>query len=383
VTSDLPTKLPPARIIRQTAALRALVDQLRREPLLALDTESNSLYAYYEQVCLVQLSTRTHDYILDPLALDDMSALGEVLSDPAIEKVLHAAEYDVITLKRDFGFEFANLFDTMLAARICGWPKTGLGAILGEQFGVEVEKRYQRADWSRRPLPADQLRYAQMDTHYLPALRDFARAELFARGALDEALETFAELPKLPPAEFSFDPEGYWRIHALRDFSRRQLAVARELYLERDAIARELDWPVFKVFTDATLAALARLAPRSLADLHGLKGLGSRLIQRYGVRLLDAAQRGMQGPLPQPPPRSAPLQPDVRARFQALHEWRKQRAAERGVESDVIIPKETMWALARRVPHSLEALDDIPGLGPWRRQAYGAELIRVLAEAQE
>ncbi len=215
------------------------------------------------------------------------------------------------------------------------------------------------------------------------ALRDTLQLELSVRGALEEALETFAELPKLPPAEFSFDPEGYWRLHQLRDLSRRQLAIARELYLERDAIARELDWPVFKVFTDATLAALVRLAPHNLAGLQGVKGLGSRLVHRYGARIIAAVARGIQAPLPQPPPRGAPLQPDVRARFQALHEWRKQRAAERGVESDVIIPKETMWALARRVPESVEALDDIPGLGPWRRQAYGAELIRVLEQAEE
>ncbi len=212
--------LPRPELIRHTRDLRALVDRLKDEPLLAVDTESNSLYAYYEQVCLVQLSTRQQDIIVDPLAVDDMSPLGDLLADPAIEIVFHAAEYDVITLKRDFGYSFTNLFDTMLAARVCGWPKIGLGSLLEAQFGVHVKKKYQRADWSRRPLPAEQLQYAQMDTHYLPNLRDRLEAELIEMGRLEEARETFAALEELPPTEHHFDPNGFWRIHAVRDLAR-------------------------------------------------------------------------------------------------------------------------------------------------------------------
>ncbi len=378
--SDLPD-LKRAQIIRRTSDLRRLVDRLCHEPLLAVDTESNSLYAYYEQVCLVQLSTRTRDYIIDPLAVDDMSPLGPLLADPAIEVVFHAAEYDVITLKRDFDYTFAAIFDTMLAARICGWPKTGLGNILAEQFGVRAQKKYQRADWALRPLPPEQLLYAQMDTHYLPELRDRLLAEIAAAGRLEEARETFAALAHLPPAEYRFDPEAYWRIHQVRDLTRRQIAIARELYLLRDEIARRRDWPPFKVFSDKTLAALAVLEPRRLEDLHGVRGLHSRLVQRDGEQLLEAVAQGRQAEPPSPPPRSRGPNPDVQVRYEALHEWRKQRAAERGVESDVIIPRASMWAMARRVPVTLDDLDSVPGLGPWRRAEYGEELLAVLASA--
>src|SRR5690606_1660523 len=128
--TSLPDDLQPAEFIRHARQLRALVDQLRGTPLLAVDTESNSLYAYYEQVCLIQLSTREKDWIVDPLALDDLSPLGDVLGDPATEIVFHAAEYDIVSLKRDFGFHFGRVFDTMMAARICGWEQVGLGSIL-------------------------------------------------------------------------------------------------------------------------------------------------------------------------------------------------------------------------------------------------------------
>jgi ribonuclease D len=160
------------------------------------------------------------------------------------------------------------------------------------------------------------------------------------------------------------------------------MAMARELYLLRDEIARQRDWPTFKVFSDQTLVELAKVAPRRLHDLHGIKGLGSWLAQRDGPAILDAVARGRRAAPPQPPHRPHPIPPpEVQSRYDALREWRKHRAAQRGVESDVIVPRETLWALARRAPTRVEDLDNIPGLGPWRRAEYGAELIDVLARA--
>jgi len=373
--------LPRAQIIRRAADLRRAVDRLRGCPLLAIDTESNSLFAYTERVCLVQLSTRERDLIVDPLVVDDMSPLGDLFADPAIEVVFHAAEYDIISLKRDFGFSFANLFDTMIAARVCGWDKTGLGNILEEQFGVAVDKRHQRADWSRRPLPPDQLRYAQMDTHFLPMLRDRLHAELVVQNRLTEAREMFAALCALPAAEYRFDPEGYWRIQAVRDLGLRQVAIARELYLLRDSLARQRDCPPVKIFSDPVLAELARIAPRRVDDLLGIKGLSSLQVRRFGAAIVESIARGSQADPPRPPRRPTPPDPVVQARYKALHTWRKYRAAARGVESDVIVPRETLWALAHRSPTRLEELDDIPGLGPWRRATYGSDLLDVLARA--
>jgi ribonuclease D len=270
----------------------------------------------------------------------------------------------------------------MLAARICGWPRTGLGNILAEQFEVKVNKKHQRANWSQRPLPPDQLRYAQMDTHYLPVLRDRLLDELARLGRLEEARETFAELPDLSPAAHNFDPEGYWRIHDTRDLKRSQMGIVRELYLLRDEIARRRDWPSFKIFGDKVLVKIAELAPRRLDDLYNLKGLNSRLVRRDGDAILDAVVRGQEGKPPQPPRRSHTVPPpQVQHRYDVLRDWRKRRAAARGVESDVIVSRDTLWALARRNPASEADLDTIPGLGDWRRAEYGAELLDVLAKA--
>lgn len=381
--TPLPRDLEPAEAIRHTAQLRALVDRLRGTPLLAVDTESNSLYAYYEQVCLIQLSTREQDYIVDPLTIDDMSPLGELLADPATEIVFHAAEYDIISLKRDFGFRFSRVFDTMLAARICGWERVGLGSILEEQFGVQVDKKYQRANWMTRPLPRDQLLYAQMDTHYLPALRDRLVAELTAKGRMDEAREIFSTLPDFPPAQYEFDPDGFWRINGVQKMRRSQVAVVRELYLLRDELARRRNVPPFKIFSDRALVELAQLGPRRTADLDAVRGPARSQLRRYAEAIVQAVARGQAARPPQPPRRTNKLDMTVRARYDALRAWRKERAEERGVESDVIMPRDTLWVLARQVPQRVEDLDDIPGLGPWRRAEYGAELIELLKRVSE
>jgi ribonuclease D len=356
---------------------------LQDEPLIAVDTESNSLFAYHEQVCLIQLSTRTQDWVIDPLAIPDMSPLGPLFDDAHIEKVFHAAEYDLMCLKRDYGFTFNNLFDTMVSARIIGRKAIGLANMLEEFFGVQTDKRFQRADWSVRPIPPEQLEYAQQDTHYLPALRDILFNLIQERGNLDEARDVFARLSEVPPASHTFDPEGYWHINAARDFTRRQMALLRELYLLREDIAERRNRPPFKVVTDDVLASIAASAPRNQTELGAVPGMSHGQVERYGSAILQAIQRGWHAKTPPRPDHNQRMDTVTMARYEALRDWRKTRAAERGVESDVIIPKEALWALARTPPRTVADLDGVPGLGPWKREKYGAELIKLLAHVTQ
>ncbi len=291
-----------------------------------------------------------------------MEPLRAIFSDPAIEKVFHAAEYDLLCMKRDFDFTFANLFDTMFAARMVGRKAFGLGALLEEFFGVQADKRFQRADWSLRPLPADQLRYAQQDTHYLPQLRDYLRAEIEAQHRMAEAYEVFETLTRVTPAENTFDADGYWRINSARDFTRRQMAILRELYLWRDDVARYRDNPAFKVMSDAALTALVLANPHTMAELFDVRELSASQARRYGAELLKALSRGQSALLPNRPERPQRIDPLIQARYDALHQWRKDRAAERGVESDIILSKEVMWTLARRPPNAVDDLAEVQGL---------------------
>lgn len=375
------TPLPRAAYIETTQALEALVKTLSKETLLAVDTEANSMHAYQEQVCLVQISSRTADYIIDPLAVTDMSPLAPLMASPKIEKVFHAAEYDVMTMKRDFEYEFHNIFDTMIAARIVGYEAFGLGSLLKLHLGVRADKSHQRDDWGRRPLAAESLRYAQMDTHYLPRLRDILQEELKTNDHLPEAYETFQELEVLPPANGRvFDTEGYWKLGIPRSLNMSQMKILRELYLLRDDLARERNRPSFKIIDNRVLVDIAETPPKTLRELRRVRGMTSSQIRRYGNRILDAVQAGQAAEnLPEPPQHHPPA-PEITERYIALHQWRKERAIKRGVESDIIVSKQTLWDLAYQVPKNLEALGEIRGLGPWRLQTYGEELLGLMQE---
>jgi ribonuclease D len=373
--------LPPPQVIDSHQALRSLADTLRPAAQIAVDTESNSLYAYHERVCLIQISTRERDYLVDPLALDGLDPLDDIFASPGIEKVFHAAEYDIMCLRRDFGFRFENLFDTMLAARILGWEKYGLGSILEELFGVEVDKRHQRANWGYRPLSPDLIRYAQIDTHYLLPLRDTLYERLAAGGHLEEAAELFREACEVEWHQAPFDPEDFWKLKGADALPADSLATLRELYVYREGEAQRRNRPVFKIMSDQTLVTLAEQLPRSMRDLAAIHGISKLQVRRFGKDILDAVRRGLRR---KPPKRTfhrrRRMDEYVVMRYEALHEWRKARAAQRGVMADVIMTKDALWEIAQVAPRTLEQLTAIWHLGPWRRATYGEDILRILAE---
>jgi ribonuclease D len=372
-------------LITHPAELLRLAERLRRVQKLAVDTESNSLHAYRERLCLIQFSTDTMDYLVDPLALEDLSPLAPIFIDPGIEKVFHAAEYDLICLRRDHGFEVANLFDTMLAARILGRSEVGLGSMLEAEFGVTLEKRYQRADWGQRPLPTHLLDYARLDTHYLIALRERLAAGLAERDLIPLAQEDFNRLAASHPSENGSPPGGNrgvepWRLRGAHDLTPQQAAVLGELCRYRDEMARQQDRPLFKVFNDHTLLAIATETPRTLEQLRRLPGMSPRQVNRHGSNLLRAVQRGLKSkPIHPPrPPRQGERFSD---RLEALREWRKGAAEKMGVSSDVVLPRDLMFLLAEKAPRSQDELAEVLGEAPWRLEHFGTQMLNALADA--
>jgi ribonuclease D len=367
-------------VITTLPRLAMLLEELSVEPAIAVDTESNSLFAYQERVCLIQFSTPSADYLVDPLSGLDLSPLAHIFADPGIQKTFHAAEYDVMCLKRDFEFCFVNLFDTMWAARILGWPRVGLGDVLKETFNVHTSKRYQRYNWGKRPLEPEALAYACMDTHYLLDLRQLQLDALTRQGRLEEAREMFDGVAASEPAFRPFTPEDFWRIKGAHDLDPHGQAILRELCVWRDQEARRLGRPHFKVLSDRILIALAQARPHVLEELTGVDGLKSFHVHRYGRRILQAIKRGQRAELPRPPLSSSCHSDADMKRFRALRAWRKRVAARRGVDTDVIVGNEVLWALAERNPRTLDDLCHIEGLGPWRRKVYGEAILKVLAD---
>jgi len=348
---------------------------------LALDTESNSLYAYTEHVCLIQLSTDQADYLIDPLAFtpEDLGFLNRACADPAVEKVFHAAEYDVMVLRRDLAFQFTNIFDTMIAARILGWSNFGLAALLADHFGVRMNKTHQRANWGRRPLSPPLIEYAQRDVHYLLPLRDLFSTILVGQGCADEARELFDEVCQSRWKGGGFDPDGFWSMNGVRALPPAGVSVLKELYLFREQQARRVDLPVFKLMSDATLIAISAARSRTRDELAHLGVLNENQIRRYGSEILSCIHRGLKANPPRLAYRSNGIDEETTRRFDALHNWRKGTAARRGVSSDIILSKDALWELAVTAPSTADQLEQLRSIGPWRRKAYGAEILQTLA----
>jgi ribonuclease D len=346
-----------------------------------VDTESNSLHAYQEQVCLIQFSTQGHDFLVDPLSLDDLSPLGEVFAHPKIEKVFHAAEYDLICLKRDFDFEFTNLFDTMAAGRILGREAIGLGSMLEGEFGVKVDKRYQRANWGARPLPQHLLSYAQLDTHYLIALRERLHAELVDRGLWSLAAEDFIRMVRVNGHLGEMRGEDCWRISGANDLTPQHAAVLKELCRYRDQAARSMNRPLFKVIGDKTLLQIAETCPADAGSLARIPGMTQGQVDRHGKAILVAVERGKRG-APVFPPRNRRPGDDFLARVDALRTWRKAAAQKMGVNSDVVMPRDLLYLVAESNPSNLEDLAKVMRDVPWRLEHFGEQILEAVRHPQ-
>jgi len=361
-------------VVSSPESLQILADKLRGVSGIGVDTESDSFHAYREKTCLIQISTADDDYVIDPIAVPDLSALRSVFASPTVCKVFHAAENDVAGLRRDFGFEVRSIFDTMAAARILGLPRFGLGDLLSEHYGVDSDKRLQRYEWGRRPLAKAALEYAAMDSHYLLPLSQILATRLEEVARLEEAQEEFQRLESATARERVFDPEGWWRIKGAYGLAPVERAILRELYIWRDGQASALDRPPFRVAPDAALLAVAGQQPQDLAALPQVSGLPESIARRHGSALIAAVARGLAAPPPQP--RRTPRPDDaVLERYEALRRWRRLKAEERGVLPDVVISNAVLQAVAERQPRTLADLDALCLLGPWKLQTYGADLL--------
>ncbi|MEJ2757527.1 MAG: HRDC domain-containing protein [Anaerolineales bacterium] len=368
------------KLISTQKDLQRMADKLLKEPILSVDTESNSLFAYREQVCLIQFSIPEEDYLVDPLALDSLHVLDEVFASPKIEKIFHAAEYDLLTLRRDFEFDFANLFDTMIAARILGRKRVGLGSLLEEEFNIHLEKKYQRANWGKRPLPPAMLKYACLDTHFLIRLRNILAEEVKRANRWPIAEEDFTRLAQVngtPPEPHGVD---VWRVSGVYDLEPEQVAILHQLAAYREEKAQQLDRPLFKVIGDRTLVAIAESAPQTLEELGEIKGMTRGQLRRHGKRLLQAVWEGQQAE-PIQRPRNNHLDDQIVVLLENMRNWRKLTARKIGVESDIVLPRDVMEKIAHAQPDNKKDLAKLMADVPWRYNRYGEDIFQMIREA--
>jgi len=367
-------------IISSEAELAAVVDAVERETEIAVDLEMDSLHHYREKVCLIQISTRKQSWLIDPLAIADLSCLAIPFSNPDLLVVMHGADYDIRSLHRDFGIEVCNLFDTMVASRLLGINEFGLAALLKARFGIELDKKYQKADWSRRPLSPEMCAYAIADTATLLPLYDQLASELQQAGRrlwLDEECRLISQArvtEKNGPLFLGFKGAG--------KFKGRGLAVLESLLQMRDRLAMAQDRPPFKILSAECLQELADKRPRSLNELTSIKGMTPGQIQRYGDKIITAVAEGLAVPeaeLPRFPRISRDeISEGARQRTKQLKAWRQDISARFGLDSGVVAPNWLLEAVAEQNPASMEGLGVIAGMRNWQRELYGQEIVTEL-----
>jgi ribonuclease D len=356
--------------------LKTMATRLSVEALLSCDLEADSMHHYREKVCLLQVSVPGACFIVDTLACVNLAPIASIFRDASRRKLFHGADYDVRSLHRDFGIEIDNLFDTMVACQFLGEQEVGLAALLRKRFGVELDKRYQQADWSRRPIPPEMLDYALKDVTLLIPLYLQLEEELRAKGRLEGVLEECALLEKVRVTERK-DESLLLKFKGASRMAPESLAVLDELLRFREMEAERRDVPPFKVLANETLRALAEHKPQTLEALQGTTGFSARLIERYGPRVLSVIDNvGRRAPCDFPcvPVKPRPKRrPDQEERLRRLKAWREVKAAEIGLAPGLLANNALLEMLADSgMPAGLH------GFKEWQGRLFGEELVRLL-----
>jgi ribonuclease D len=369
------------KIIDTFDALANLVAMIENDKIIGVDLEADSMYHFKEKVCLIQIASRGINAVIDPLMIQDLSPLKPLFKKAEIQKIFHGADYDVRSLYRDFRITINNLFDTELASRFLGYSETSLEAVLKNKFEVTLDKKYQRKDWSKRPLPQDMISYAAKDVRYLLPLAESLSTELENKSRLRWVKEECEYLSKVRPNTNNTDPL-YLHFKGAGKLDPRSLAVLESLLQYRRKIAQKKDVPLFRIFSSQTLLELAEIKPLNLKKLENTEILSHRQISMYGSKIIQTINDAMQiAPknLPVYPRKKSPKVPLVVAgRVKALKQWRDARAAKLEVDPALVCTKSLISTIALQKPRKISGLAAIPELKNWQRKEFGHEIVQLM-----
>ena len=371
--------------IADTHAARLLADRLASCDRIALDCEAAGFHRYSDRLCLVQLSVPGDTWLIDTLAVDAGDVLRPPLEDPAREVIMHGASYDLRLLSRDLGIRVRGVFDTQVAAALTGETALALSGLLDHFLGVHLPKKYQRADWAMRPLPAEMREYAAADTRHLGSLADILRARLEQKDRLAWAREEFRWLERAAPGREDPNPDPAARVKKARHLTPRALQRLRGLWMWRDEVARRRDRAPFRVANDEVLVTLAESPPRSVAELAQRRGVSPALARSEGGRLFEHLDEADSIPgariAPFPGRREGPfprLAPDAEERAAKLRAARTRRAGELGLAPGLLLPNKTILEIVRADPGSAGELARVPQVRAWQVEVLGGLALEIL-----
>lgn len=370
-----------SQIIDKAIDLEKMVRSVEKEKAVAVDLEADSMYHYQEKVCLIQIATEKISVVIDPLAIKDLSPLKPFFSNPDIQKIFHGADYDVRSLYRDFKIRINNLFDTELASRFLGIKETGLQAVLKTFFNVNVDKKYQKKDWSKRPLPKEMMAYASKDVIYLLPLARMLIHKLKKMDRMTWVLEECEDLSNVRPV-LSNEAPLFMKFKGAGRLKSRSLAVLEALLQFRKRVAEKKDRPFFKIIGNESMMKIVTARPVTLRRLENTKALSNRQISMYGSDLTKVVAKTLKIPeseLPVFPSQKPPVLPNgVPAKIKALKSWRASKASALGIDPGVLCNNALITAIVVKNPGDSKSFDTVKEMKNWQKQAFGAEIIRVL-----
>jgi ribonuclease D len=367
-------EFPPPTVVTDTDALAALCHRLAEEEFVTVDTEFMRERTYYPELCLVQLAGETEVAILDTVSDRlDLSPLGDLLANPAVTKVFHAARQDVEIFVHRFAAVPTPVFDTQVAAMVAGFgDQVGYDALVSNLTGGSIDKAHRFSDWAARPLSAAQMTYAAADVTWLRAVYRRLRDRLVEERRLSWVAEEMAILTN--PATYRTDPETAWERLKVRGNNRRFLALVRTLAGWREQEAQRINIPRQRLLKDETLMEIAAIAPTSPEALSRARGITRGFAEgRTGASLLEVAAATIALPeegLPAVPRQRDTARPSA-ALVQLLKVLLTARCEENQVAPKLIASSDDIDRIAS------EDAPDVPALHGWRRTVFGDDAVAL------
>ncbi|MGB3974947.1 MAG: ribonuclease D [bacterium] len=352
--------------------LESLIQALELESEIGVDLEADSLHHYKDRVCLIQISTRQNDWIVDPLQGDFLQPLWRIFESPNRVKIFHDADFDLRSLNRDYGLELKNIFDTKISLELLGHTNVGLAAVLDEYFQAESKKRFQKYQWSKRPLSHEAVVYAAGDTHYLIQLKKILIDKLIITDRLTWAEQEFKYLETIRWQPSKKEALSYWRLFDKKNKSPQYRECLRLVWTFREKIAQEQDKPVFKIFHDDVFSELSWLFtnPSVKNQKTYLKRIVPSAFRDAVADCIYQAQKTPDDKCPEyPSSLFEPAPPYDKELFKKLGKRREWSASQKNIDPGIIVGNSTLKKMARLAEDDLKNYQIVKqhtGLRPWQ-----------------
>ncbi len=366
------------KFIESEIELQTICDDLLKEKIIGVDLEADSMHCFKEKICLIQIATAKQAFLIDPFELKDISSFLTVLENKEVIKIFHGADFDIRSLDRDYKAQVNNLFDTEIACRFLGIKERGLGALLKRNFNIDSNKKYQKADWSRRPFSREMIEYSIMDVAYLTKLYEIILQKLVNNGRLLWAKEEF-EIQERVRYEPNNSSPLFKRFKGAGKIDNRSLAALENLLKLRMEIAQKKDQPLFKIISNASIMSLAVNRPETIEQILKIKVLSPRQVDMYGQSCVGAIIKTMELEDEQLPsyPRTRKPRKNVKVqeRIKRLKIMREKLSQSMGIEPGFLLNNALIGSIALKTPETPEDLLNIDNIRHWQVENIGSDII--------